>query len=67
MINMAWSCNECGNLDKTKRKVHNGYIYGCKGRKCGYICGWISKDTELKTMGCSDFTKEQQTEQIKMF
>lgn len=65
---MAWSCNECGNLDKTKRKVHNGYIYGCKGRKCGYICGWITKDTELKTMGCSNFIENNKgAEQISLF
>ncbi len=65
MIN---SCNECENLDKLKKEgTINCYRYGCKKCKSGYICGWVAKDADLKTMGCSDFTKVQQTEQIKMF
>lgn len=53
------SCQDCVYLDKTRKQ--NGFNnsgcfrYGCNAR-IGYrfICGWISKDSELKKMGCSD-------------
>lgn len=64
---MNCCCDKCGNLDKTKKTSTNGcYRYGCKNGS--YICGWISKDTELKTMGCSGFIeKSEESEQISLF
>lgn len=53
------SCKDCVYLDKTRKQ--NGFNnsdcfrYGCNARIVDkFICGWISKDSELKTMGCSD-------------
>lgn len=53
------SCQDCVYLDKTRKQ--NGFNnsgcfrYGCNARIVDkFICGWISKDSELKTMGCSD-------------
>jgi len=68
-INMACSCNECANLSRTIRINSKGcYRYGCKKCKGGYICGWIAKDTELKTMGCSNFIENNKgAEQISLF
>lgn len=59
----TWDCYNCIYLDKTRRKEGNNgngcYMYGCNNRFSGngYICGWIRKDNELKTMGCSDSNK----------
>lgn len=56
----TWDCYNCIYLDKTRRKEGNNgtgcYMYGCNNRLSGkgYICGWIRKDSELKTQGCSD-------------
>ena len=55
----TWDCYNCIYLDKTRRKEGNNgtgcYMYGCNQRLSsnGYICGWIRKDSELKTQGCS--------------
>lgn len=53
------SCKDCVYLDKTRKQ--NGFNnsdcfrYGCNARVYDkFICGWISKDSELKTIGCSD-------------
>lgn len=53
------SCQDCVYLDKTRKQ--NGFNnnccfrYGCNARiHDKFICGWISKDSELKKMGCSD-------------
>lgn len=53
------SCQDCVYLDKTRKQ--NGFNnsdcfrYGCNARIVDkFICGWISKDSELKKMGCSD-------------
>lgn len=53
------SCQNCVYLDKTRKQ--NGFNnsgcfrYGCNARVYDkFICGWISKDSELKKMGCSD-------------
>lgn len=53
------SCKDCVYLDKTRKQ--NGFNnsgcfrYGCNARIVDkFICGWISKDSELKKMGCSD-------------
>lgn len=53
------SCQNCVYLDKTRKQ--NGFNnndcfrYGCNARIVDkFICGWISKDSELKTMGCSN-------------
>lgn len=53
------SCQDCVYLDKTRKQ--NGFNnsgcfrYGCNARIVDkFICGWILKDSELKTMGCSD-------------
>lgn len=52
------SCAECCYLNKNKKeqtKEQKFYRYGCSNNLLsGYIIGWISKDSELKTMGCSD-------------
>lgn len=50
-------CAECCYLNKNKKDQTKGqkfYRYGCSNNLSGYIIGWISKDSELKTMGCSD-------------
>nr|DAK75307.1 MAG TPA: hypothetical protein [Caudoviricetes sp.] len=54
-----WNCYNCIYLDKSrKQKSKNGtgcFRYGCNARIGDkFICGWISRDNELKTMGCSD-------------
>ena len=53
------NCKDCIYLDKTRKQ--NGFNnsdcfrYGCNARVYdNFICGWISKDCELKKMGCSD-------------
>ena len=53
------SCQDCVYLDKTRKQ--NGFNnsdcfrYGCNARIVDkFICGWISKDSELKKMGCSN-------------
>lgn len=49
-------CAECCCLNKNKKEQTKGqkfYRYGCSNNLSGYIIGWISKDSELKTMGCS--------------
>lgn len=56
------SCYDCIYLDKSrKEKSENGtdsFRYGCNSEtKNCFICGWILKDNELKTMGCSRSNK----------
>lgn len=58
----TFDCYNCVYLDKTRRREGNNrtgcYMYGCNRRfSNGYICGWIRKDSELKTQGCSDSNK----------
>lgn len=66
---MSWSCNDCANLDKSK-KVYNEskycYLYGCKHNNSGTICGWCKSDGELKNMGCSFFIDKKETEPQQM-
>lgn len=55
----TWDCHSCIYLDKGRKQTSkngtNCFRYGCNARlKDSYICGWIQKDNELKTMGCSD-------------
>lgn len=59
MVKGFISCKDCVYLDKTRKQ--NGFNnsdcfrYGCNaGIVDKFICGWISKDSELKEMGCSD-------------
>ena len=52
-------CAECCYLDKTRKQDGNNgtgcFRYGCKARiREKFICGWVSNDNKLKTMGCSD-------------
>lgn len=51
-------CNECCFLDRSRKQESSNpvrcYRYGCNAiEKEKYICGWITNDKELKTMGCS--------------
>lgn len=62
MVKGFISCKDCVYLDKTRKQ--NGFNnsdcfrYGCNARIVDkFICGWISKDSELKKMGCSDCNK----------
>ena len=53
------SCKDCVYLDKTRKQNgfnNSGYFrYGCNARIVDkFTCGWISKDSELKKMGCSN-------------
>lgn len=52
-------CADCCYLDKTRKQYGNNgtgcFRYGCNARiRDKFICGWIRRDNELKTMGCSD-------------
>lgn len=50
------SCAECCYLNKAEKEksVLNRYRYRCMFSRRDYIVGSIQKDSELKTMGCSD-------------
>lgn len=50
------SCAECCYLNKNKKEegILNRYRYRCMFSRRDYIVGSIQKDSELKTMGCSD-------------
>lgn len=50
------SCAECCYLNKAEKEksVLNRYRYRCMFSRRDYIVGSIKKDSELKTMGCSD-------------
>lgn len=63
------SCIDCGYLDKTRAKesIFSHYNYGCNARVNGYTCGWISKDSELKNQGCSDWIEINTNKQISIF
>lgn len=54
------ACENCCYLDKTE-KVQTGvmYKYGCRSNLAyrGHIVGWLSSDSGLKQMGCSDWCK----------
>lgn len=51
-----FGCANCVFLDKEQKQTHGElYIYGCE--RNGRCVGWARKDTELKTMGCSDRNK----------
>lgn len=57
-----YDCYNCIYLDKSRKQksenVTNCFRYGCNQRvKDCFICGWIRKDNELKTMGCSNSNK----------
>lgn len=49
-------CAECCYLNKAEKEesVLNSYRYRCMLSGRDYIVGSIQKDSELKTMGCSD-------------
>lgn len=56
------ACADCCYLDKTRKQGGNNgtgcFRYGCNARiRDKFICGWIRRDKELKTMGCSDCNK----------
>lgn len=50
------SCAECCYLNKAEKieSMLNRYRYKCMFSRRDYIVGSIKKDSELKTMGCSD-------------
>lgn len=50
------SCAECCYLNKAEKEesILNRYRYRCMLSRRDYIVGSIQKDSELKTMGCSD-------------
>lgn len=50
------SCAECCYLNKNEKiqSIPNRYRYKCMFSRRDYIVGSIQKDSELKTMGCSD-------------
>lgn len=50
------SCAECCYLNKAEKEksVLNRYRYRCMFSRRDYIVGSIQKDSELKTVGCSD-------------
>lgn len=50
------SCAECCYLNKAEKEenILNQYRYRCMFSRRDYIVGSIQKDSELKTMGCSD-------------
>ena len=50
------SCAECCYLNKAEKEesILNRYRYKCMFPKGDYIVGSVKKDSELKTMGCSD-------------
>lgn len=50
------SCAECCYLNKAEKEesILNRYRYKCMFPKSDYIVGSVKKDSELKTMGCSD-------------
>ena len=50
------SCAECCYLNKAEKEenILNRYRYRCMFSRRDYIVGSIRKDSELKTMGCSD-------------
>lgn len=54
------TCANCCYLDKTE-KVQTGvmYKYGCRSHHAymGHITGWLSSDSGLKQMGCSESNK----------
>lgn len=49
-------CAECCYLNKAEKEegILNRYRYRCMSSRRDYIVGSIKKDSELKTMGCSD-------------
>ena len=50
------SCAECCYLNKAEKEesILSRYRYRCMFPRRDYIVGSIKKDSELKTMGCSD-------------
>ena len=67
---MSWSCNDCGNFDKSKKYYNETnfcYYYKCLSN--GRICGWCRTDKELKDMGCGRFIdkKEAAPKQLSLF
>lgn len=55
---MRSSCKNCVNLDMTRKEVKDGRLtgrfrYGCRVRKNGYICGFISDEAKLDVLSCS--------------
>ena len=68
-------CIDCFNLNKKIKQVSKNYDknyrYACK--KNNFTCGWMRKDTEMNSMGCSNWSeirkviKAEQTEQLCLF
>lgn len=55
---MKASCQNCQNLEMEKKDMMEGrlsgkYRYGCKRRKNGYVCGFLSCDESLELLCCS--------------
>lgn len=63
------NCHTCAHLDRTHKITGSTghYIYGCNCGKRKTIVGHLQTDTELKTMGCSDFKKSVEVEQTSLF
>ena len=52
---MHISCADCIFLNKEhKWQFGRHYIYGCDRRDGRRCVGWVRKDSELRTQGCSD-------------
>lgn len=63
-------CANCIFLNKSKVekcKETNFYRYGCNNNISEYIIGYIQKDSQLKTMGCSDCNKIQAGQLFRFF
>ncbi|MFR5631431.1 MAG: hypothetical protein ACLUFH_00345 [Monoglobales bacterium] len=67
------SCKNCSNLDVDKKETMDGrligrYRYGCSGRKSGYICGFLSDDSNLEVLLCEKWEniRRQRTEQERI-
>ena len=55
-----YGCLYCVFLDKSRcefGKQKGNKRYGCNANESSYICGYISKESELKNQGCSYFNK----------
>lgn len=60
MATQVKNCRGCIYLNKeVKQDSTNGisYRYGCDAKPQGYMFGWIERDAQLSTMGCSDCNK----------
>lgn len=55
---MHINCADCIFLNKEEKRVSGDqYFYGCDRRVGRFCVGWVRKDSELRTQGCSDCNK----------